>query len=48
MATESFPALPELAQQLRAELEQRKCVLLYAYNGTGKTQFRWRFEIGVE
>ncbi|UCV08390.1 AAA family ATPase [Dechloromonas denitrificans] len=43
MATESFHALPELAQQLRAELEQRKCVLLYAYNGTGKTRLSMAF-----
>lgn len=43
MATESFPALPELAQQLQAELEKKKCVLLYAYNGTGKTRLSMAF-----
>jgi hypothetical protein len=43
MATESFPALPELALRLRAELEKRKCVLLYAYNGTGKTRLSMAF-----
>ncbi len=38
MAPVSFPGLPELAQQFRTELAQKKFVLLYAYNGTGKTR----------
>jgi len=44
MATLSFPGLPELAQQLRTELEQKKFVLLYAYNGTGKTRLSVAFK----
>jgi hypothetical protein len=48
VATTNFPGLPELAQQLRAELEQRKFVLLYAYNGTGKTRLSVAFkELGM-
>lgn len=39
-----FPGLPELAQQLRTELEQKKFVLLYAYNGTGKTRLSMAFK----
>lgn len=38
MAPMSLPDLPELAQQVRMELTQKKFVLLYAYNGTGKTR----------
>lgn len=44
MAPMSFPGLPELAQQLRAELAQKKFVLLYAYNGTGKTRLSVAFK----
>lgn len=40
----SFPNLPELAQQLRAELAQKRFVLLYAYNGTGKTRLSMAFK----
>jgi len=40
----SFPSLPELAQQLRTELAQKKFVLLYAYNGTGKTRLSVAFK----
>ncbi len=40
----SFPGLPELAQQLRMELAQKKFVLLYAYNGTGKTRLSVAFK----
>ena len=32
MVPMSFPGLPELAQHLRTELAQKKCVLLYAFN----------------
>lgn len=38
MTTASFPDLSTLAQHLRAELQTKKFVLLYAYNGTGKTR----------
>jgi hypothetical protein len=38
-----FPGLSEVAQQLRAELEVKKFVLLYAYNGTGKTRLSMAF-----
>lgn len=44
MAPTSFPDLPELAQQLRTELAQKKFVLLYAYNGTGKTRLSVAFK----
>lgn len=44
MAPTSYPSLPELAQQLRAELAQKKFVLLYAYNGTGKTRLSGAFK----
>jgi len=44
MAATTFPALPELAQQLRTELAQKKFVLLYAYNGTGKTRLSVAFK----
>ena len=44
MAPMSFPGLPELAQHLRTELAQKKFVLLYAYNGTGKTRLSVAFK----
>jgi hypothetical protein len=44
MAPMNFPSLPELAQQLRTELAQKKVVLLYAYNGTGKTRLSVAFK----
>lgn len=44
MAPMSFPGLPELALQLRAEMAQKKFVLLYAYNGTGKTRLSVAFK----
>lgn len=44
MAPMSFPGLPEVAQQLRTELAQKKFVLLYAYNGTGKTRLSMVFK----
>lgn len=44
MVTASFPDLPELAQYLRAELQSKKFVLLYAYNGTGKTRLSTAFK----
>ena len=44
MAPISFPTLPELAQQFRTELAKKKFVLLYAYNGTGKTRLSAAFK----
>ena len=40
----SFPDLPALAKRLRDELEAKRCVLLYAYNGTGKTRLSTEFK----
>ena len=44
MAPSTFPNLPELAQHLREVLESKKFVLLYAYNGTGKTRLSVAFK----
>src|SRR5574337_1269509 len=44
MAATSFADLPELAAHLRTELQQKKFVLLYAYNGTGKTRLSAAFK----
>lgn len=44
MAATSFPGLPELANHLRTELQSKKFVLLYAYNGTGKTRLSGAFK----
>jgi AAA domain len=43
-APTSFPDLPELAKHLRDELLTKKFVLLYAYNGTGKTRLSTAFK----
>lgn len=40
----SFPALTDLAQHLRTELASKKTILLYAYNGTGKTRLSAAFK----
>jgi hypothetical protein len=40
----SFSDLPTLARQLRAELEMKKFVLLYAFNSTGKTRLSVAFK----
>ena len=40
----SFNDLPALAQHLRAELETKKFILLYAYNGVGKTRLSTEFK----
>jgi len=40
----SFNDLPALAQHLRAELENKKFILLYAYNGVGKTRLSTEFK----
>lgn len=34
----TFSSLNDLAKYLRSELEEKKFILLYAYNGTGKTR----------
>jgi wobble nucleotide-excising tRNase len=44
MEAVSFPDLPALAKHLRAELQAKKFVLLYAYNGTGKTRLSAEFK----
>src|ERR1041385_1121687 len=44
MPVATFPDLPELAQQFRKELETKKFILLYAYNGTGKTRLSVAFK----
>lgn len=40
----TFPSLNALATHLRSELEKKKFVLLYAYNGTGKTRLSMAFK----
>jgi hypothetical protein len=47
MSTETFPDLNSLASDLRAKLEApnaKKFILLYAYNGTGKTRLSAAFK----
>jgi hypothetical protein len=39
-----FADLPALAVHLRGELENKKTILLYAYNGTGKTRLSMEFK----
>jgi len=39
-----FDDLPALVQHLREELENKKFILLYAYNGTGKTRLSTAFK----
>ena len=41
---QSFADLPALATHLRSELENKKTILLYAYNGTGKTWLSMAFK----
>lgn len=41
---QSFVDLPALAAHLRGELENKKTILLYAYNGTGKTRLSMAFK----
>ena len=40
----TFTDLNTLAAHLRQELENKKCILLYAYNGTGKTRLSTAFK----
>lgn len=42
--SQPFADLPELAAHMRAELETKKVILLYAYNGTGKTRLSMSFK----
>lgn len=44
MNSKVFTDLSELAQDLRAQLQTKKFVLLYAYNGTGKTRLSTEFK----
>lgn len=44
MSTTPFADLPALAAHLRHELEQKRFILLYAYNGTGKTRLSTEFK----
>ena len=44
MPDASFPDLPALATHLRELLSSKKCVVLYAYNGTGKTRLSTEFK----
>ncbi|WP_125076757.1 AAA family ATPase [Pseudoxanthomonas sp. SGT-18] len=44
MSSTSFTSLTALAQHLRDDLENKKHVLLYAYNGTGKTRLSTEFK----
>lgn len=39
-----FDDLPALGAHLRQELESKKAILLYAYNGTGKTRLSMEFK----
>lgn len=41
---QAFTSLPELAAHLRQDLKEKKYVLLYAYNGTGKTRLSMAFK----
>jgi len=43
-APNNFADLPTLAAHLRSELEEKKFILLYAYNGTGKTRLSMAFK----
>jgi len=44
MTVQAFTDLPALAQHLRNELQNLKFILLYAYNGTGKTRLSTAFK----
>jgi wobble nucleotide-excising tRNase len=44
MPDASFPDLPALAKHLRDEMKAKKSVLIYAYNGTGKTRLSGAFK----
>lgn len=40
----TFQELSEIAAHLREKLEDKKYVLLFAYNGTGKTRLSMEFK----
>lgn len=44
MSTLHFTDLPTLATHLRQELDQKRFILLYAHNGTGKTRLSTAFK----
>src|SRR5690349_9136027 len=44
MSATSFVDLNALAMHLRQELQNKKFILLYAYNGTGKTRLSSAFK----
>jgi wobble nucleotide-excising tRNase len=44
MSVQTFADLPKLARKLRDELQTKRFVLLYAYNGTGKTRLSTAFK----
>ena len=44
MSTKTFPDLPALAGYFRQELQTKHFILLYAYNGTGKTRLSTAFK----
>ncbi|MAA73595.1 MAG: anticodon nuclease [Salinisphaeraceae bacterium] len=44
MSDQAFTDLPALAQSLRDELQDKKFILLYAYNGVGKTRLSTAFK----
>ena len=44
MSVASFSDLPSLAMHIREELNAKKFVLIYAYNGTGKTRLSGAFK----
>lgn len=44
MSDQAFTDLPALARHLRDELENKKFILLYAYNGVGKTRLSTKFK----
>ena len=41
---EGFGSLEELAARFRAILDEKRFILLYAYNGTGKTRLSMAFK----
>jgi hypothetical protein len=43
-ASQAFADLPALAAHIRGVLADKKFVLLYAYNGTGKTRLSMEFK----
>ncbi|NYS61799.1 AAA family ATPase [Vreelandella salicampi] len=45
MTSQSFDNLSVLATYLRQRLEQKKYILLFAYNGTGKTRLSMNFKM---